>query len=366
MTSEILTYVGTYTRSLPHVQAKSEGIYVYRLNLASGELTFQAKATGIDNPAFLALAPSNKFLFSVNEVMTRNGSKVGGVSAFAVHADSGELSFINDQSSEGPGPCHLTVDASEQYVLAANYAGGSVCVLPIQADGSLGPATDFVQHEGGSGVNPARQEAAHAHSINVDPGNRFAYVPDLGMDMVVIYDLDLANGKLKPNQQPFMETAPGAGPRHFDFHPNGKFAYIINELGNSVTACKFNSDTGSLTEIHSVTTLPGSFEASNTTADIHVHPSGKFVYGSNRGHDSIAVFACDESTGQLDPKGHFSTQGKTPRNFNIDPSGKILLAANQDTGTIASYFIDQSDGSLTPTGVVADVPTPVCIKFRTI
>ncbi|MEM7129709.1 MAG: lactonase family protein [Chloroflexota bacterium] len=362
MSTEILTIIGTYTKSMPFVEAKSEGIYVYKLNLETGELTYQSKATGIDNPAFLAISPSQKYLYSVNEVMERDGKKVGGVSAFQLDTEAGELSFLNTESSEGPGPCHLMVDATEKYVLAANYGGGSVCVLPIQPDGSVGPATDFIQHQGSS-VNPNRQEAAHAHSINVDASNRYAYVPDLGMDKVVIYDLNVEAGKLTPNAQAFIEAAPGVGPRHFDFHPNGRFAYVINELGNSVTGYVFDESTGSLTEISTAPTLPDDFDGNNTTADIHVHPSGKFLYGSNRGHDSIAIFTVDETTGELTPAGHEWTQGKTPRNFGIDPTGKLLLAANQDTGSIATYFIDQESGGLTPTGHVADVPTPVCIKM---
>lgn len=362
MANEILTIIGTYTRDMPNTDAKSEGIYIYKLDPETGALTYHSKATGIDNPSFLAVAPSRRFLYSVNEVMEKDGKKVGGVSAFALDPQAGELSFLNDQSSEGSGPCHLVVDATESYVLAANYGGGSVCVLPIQSDGRLGAATDFIQHEGSS-VNPKRQEAAHAHSINLDPGNRYAYVPDLGMDQVVIYDFDLESGKLKPSAQPFVKAAPGAGPRHFDFHPNGKFAYVINELGNTVTAYRFKEADGSLSEIESVSTLPEDFDGHNTTADIHVHPSGKFLYGSNRGHDSVAILAVDQSTGKLTPSGHEWTQGRTPRNFGIDPTGKVLLAANQDTGNIATYFIDGESGGLTPTGHTAEVPKPVCIKM---
>lgn len=363
MSTELLTYIGTYTRSMPFVEAKSEGVYIYRLNVMTGQLTHQSTVPGLQNPSFLALSPSRKFLYSVNEIDDKDGQKSGGVTAFARDLETGELTYLNDQISGGAAPCHLIVDSTEKFVLAANYTGGSVCVMPIQPDGSLGEMCEFIQHEGASMVNPQRQEKAHAHSINLDNSNRFAYVPDLGLDKVMIYNFDNATGKLKPNMQPFIDMAPGAGPRHFDFHPNGKVAYVINELGNTITACSFDSETGNLSELHSVPTLPSGFDDENTTADIHVHPSGKFVYGSNRGHNSIASFKVDQKTGKLTAIGHTSTQGETPRNFGIDPSGQILLAANQDTSSIATYFIDQTSGTLAPTGFVTNVPTPVCIKM---
>lgn len=356
--TEIITIFGTYTKSLPHVDAKSEGIYVYKLNTETGALTHQLTTTGIDNPAFLTIAPSQQFLYSVN----REGGDTGGVSAFSLDPATGAMVFINEQVRTNGGPCHVMVDATERYLYAANYGEGSVEVWPIEDDGSLGSASDFHQHEGSS-VNKARQEAAHAHSINLDPGNRFAYVPDLGMDKVMIYNLDLDKGKLIPNEQPFIETTPGAGPRHLDFHPNGKVLYVINELGNTVTAYNFDAESGHLSDFQTVPTLPADWDGENTTADIHVHLNGKFVYGSNRGHDSIAVYAVDEATGKLTAQGHVSTQGKTPRNFGIDPTGKVLIVANQDTSNAATYFIDQQTGALTPTGVVVDVPTSVCIKM---
>lgn len=363
MPTNLLTYIGTYTRSMSFVDAQSEGVYLYNLNVESGELTHQGTVSGLENPSFLAISPSQKYLYAVSEMAEKNGKPTGGVMAFARNPSSGELTYLNEQISGGAAPCHLIVDATESYVLAANYTGGSVCVMPIQADGSLGEMCEFIQHEGASNVNPARQEKAHAHSINLDASNRFAYVPDLGMDKIVIYNFDASSGKLTPNAQPHIETAPGAGPRHFDFHPNGNVVYAINELGNTITAYTFDSQSGALSEVHSVPTLPANFNEENTTADIHVHPSGKFVYGSNRGHHSIAVYHVDAATGRLTPQGHTSTQGETPRNFAIDPTGAVLLAANQDSSTVATYFINQETGGLTPTGVVASVPTPVCIKI---
>ena len=282
--------------------------------------------------------------------------------AYSVDAESGVLSYINSQGAGGPGPCHVKLDATGRYILAANYHGGSVCVLPVEDDGSLGPASDFIQHEGSS-VNPRRQDEAHAHSINPDPQNRFVYVPDLGQDRVVIYRMDMENGRLIPNNPAYVEVNPGFGPRHLDFHPGGKWTYLINELGSAITAFEYDENTGGLSEFQTIATLPTGFSGSNTTADIHVHPSGKFVYGSNRGHDSIAMFAVDQDSGRLTPMGHCSTKGRTPRNFGIDPSGRFLLAANQNSDNIVSFSIDQETGHLTAMGQEVNIPMPVCVRF---
>ena len=319
-------------------------------------------ATGPGNPSFLALHPNKRFLYAASEVHEFDGKIQGAVYAYSVNPDSGELTYINSQGAGGPGPCHVKVDATGSFVLAANYHGGSVCMLPIEDDGSLAPASDFIQHEGSS-VNPRRQDQAHAHSINPDPQNRFAYVPDLGQDRVVIYWMDTENGSLVPSDPAYAEVNPGFGPRHFDFHPDGKWAYLINELGSAITAFEYNSETGGLSEFQVIGTLPTGFSGSNTTADIHVHPSGKFVYGSNRGHDSITMFSADQDTGGLAPLGHRSTGGRTPRNFSIDPSGRFLLAANQDSDNIVSFHIGQETGLLTPTGQEVSIPMPVCIRF---
>ncbi len=353
--AEIRVYIGTYTHG------DSEGIYVYRLNLSSGELEFESKATGVESPSFLALHPEHSHLYSVNAVREVDGKPSGSVSAFRIDPKTGELTFLNRQLSGGPGPCHVSVDLTGRYVLVANYAGGSVAMLPIQADGSLGEATDFVQHTGSS-VNPDRQQEPHAHSINIDPGNRYAYAPDLGTDKIMIYELDLTHGKLKPNSAPWAQVHAGAGPRHFDFHPNGRWGYAINELDSTMTAFDYDSSSGALTEIGSLSTLPHDFNDTSHCADVHVSPSGKFVYGSNRGHDSIVIFAVDERTGRLTLVGHESTQGETPRNFGIDPTGTLLLAANQGTSTVVTFRIDSETGELNPTGHVAEVPTPVCLK----
>jgi 6-phosphogluconolactonase len=349
-------YIGTYTRG------KSEGIYLYYMDKSTGALEFASAAGGIENPAFLAIHPQQSYLYAVNEVGQFAGKPSGGVSAFAIDPETGELTFLNQQSSQGPGPCHLSVDHTGQYVLVANYSGGSVAVLPINSDGKLGEATDFVQHEGSS-VNPRRQEKPHAHSIMVDESNRYVFVPDLGMDKIMIYRLNLTEGKLEPNDEPWAKVKAGAGPRHFDFHPNGKYAYVINELDNTLIAFAYDGTRGSLREIQTISTLPEDFSGTSYCADVHVSPSGKFVYGSNRGHDSIAIFGIDEDTGRLTPVGYEPTQGKMPRNFGIDPAGAFLLAANQDSDNVVVFRIDRQTGSLRSTGSMIEVPKPVCVKM---
>ena len=351
-----IVFIGTYTHT------DSQGIYTCRFDSDSGALEQVSVETGPGNPSFLALHPSRRFLYAASEVHEFAGKKQGAVYAYAVDVKTGRLTYMNSQGTGGEGPCHVIVDATGHFVLAANYHGGSVCMLPIEDDGSLAPASDFIQHEGSS-VNPRRQDKAHAHSINPDPQNRFAYVPDLGQDRVVIYEVNTEDGRLIPNDPSYIEVNPGFGPRHFAFHPNGRWAYLINELGSAITAFEYDSQTGSLSEFQVAGTLPTGFSGSNTTADIHVHPSGRFVYGSNRGHDSIAIFAVNRDTGRLTSLGHRSTWGRTPRNFSIDPSGQFLIAANQDSDNIVSFHIDQESGLLTPTGHELNVPMPVCIRF---
>jgi 6-phosphogluconolactonase len=353
---ELLVYVGTYTGG------KSQGIYTFRMNLDTGELTPAGITTGVKNPSFLAIHPSRKYLYAVSEVSDSEGRPTGGVTAFAIDAASCKLTPINSQSSEGAGPCHLVVDRTGKNVLVANYGGGSVALLPIQEGGRLAKATAAIQHQGSS-VNAQRQSAPHAHSINVDPSNRFAVAADLGLDKLLIYKLDAENGTLAPNDPPSTSVAPGSGPRHFAFHPNGRYAYVINELLCTVTAFAYDYSKGTLQEIQTITTLPHEVRAGYSTAEVQVHPSGKFLYGSNRGHHSIAIFAIDATTGKLSAVGHQSTGGKTPRNFAIDPTGNFLLAENQDSDNIVIFRIDPQTGELKPTGHAADVPSPVCVKF---
>lgn len=363
MADPMYIYVGTYTRSLPHVQAKSEGIYLLQMDPTSGALTMAGKTTGVENPSYLTIHPNGRYLYAVNEVGDFGGKEnSGAVSAFAIDPASGALTFLNQEATDGAAPCHLNVDATGRYLLTANYSGGSVAVHPIKRDGSLGKLNDFVQHAGSS-VNEQRQKEPHAHSFTLAPDNRFAYCADLGTDKVVIYAFDSEQGKLSPAPQAWVRVHPGAGPRHFDFHPNGRYAYSINELDSTMTVFAYEMSTGRLTELQSVPTLPAGFDGRSHCADIHVHPSGNFVYGSNRGHDSIAIFAIDQSSGLVNTVGHEATQGKIPRNFVIDPTGTFLLAANQNTDSVVVFRIDQQRGHLTPTGQMLDVPTPVCLKF---
>ena len=329
---------------------------------SSGTLEFASVAKGVDNPSFLAIDPQERYLYAVNEVGGGANKPGGAVSAFSIDPKTGKLTYLNQQSSHGTGPCHLSVDQTGQFVLVANYGSGSVSVLPIRSDGKLGEATDVVQHEGSS-VDPRRQGGPHAHSIILDKANRCAFAPDLGLDKIMIYQLDLTQGKLKPNEEPWVKVKAGAGPRHFTFHPNGRYAYVINEIDSTLTAFTYDGTHGRLREVQTVSTVPEDFSGTSYCADVHVSLSGRFIYGSNRGHDSLAIFEIDQDTGKLAYVGHEPTQGKTPRGFAIDPTGTYLLAANQGTDTIVTFRIDQQTGRLMSTGHVAEVPTPVCLKM---
>ncbi len=352
---KIAVYVGTYTG------AKSEGIYRFELDLSTGAASAPTVAAKVTNPSFLAIHPGGKHLYSVGEIGDFGGKKTGAVNSFAIEPD-GSLKLLNQQSSEGSGPCHLVVDQAGKNVLVANYGGGSIACLPIKQDGSLDKASSAIQHKGSS-VDKGRQSAPHAHSINLDAANRFAFAADLGLDKVLIYRFDPAKGLLTPNDPPAGVVAPGSGPRHFAFHPSGRFAYVINEMAMTVTAFSYDAEKGALAEIQTITTLPVQKQRGHSTAEIVCSPDGKFVYGSNRGHDTIAIFAVDGATGKLTAAGHEPTQGKTPRNFAIDPTGAFLLAENQGSGTIVIFKRDAATGKLTATGNVVQVGSPVCVRF---
>jgi 6-phosphogluconolactonase len=353
---QLRVYFGTYT------SRNSKGIYLGRLDLASGKLELEGVAAETVNPSFLALHPTRPLLYAVGEMSQSDGTTQRGLSAFAIDPSSGKLTLLNQQSSWGTGPCHLTVDRTGRCLLVANYGSGSVACLPIRDDGRLGEATSHHQHRGSS-VDSGRQEGPHAHSVNLDAGNRFAFVADLGVDKIFVYRFDAEQGRLTANDPAAVDLAPGSGPRHFAFHPGGRYAYLIQELSSTVTALGYDPARGILRPIQTVSTLPEGFTGSNTTAEVQVHPSGKFVYGSNRGHNSIAAFAVEEATGKLRPIGHTSTRGKTPRNFAIDPTGAWLLAANQDTNNVTVLRIDPKTGTLRPTGQSVSVPMPVCVKI---
>jgi 6-phosphogluconolactonase len=316
------------------------------------------------NPSFLAIHPSGRFLYTVNEISKFNGKSSGAVSAFAVDQQTGKLTFLNQEPSEGPGPCYLIVDKKGEHVLVANYDGGSVAVLPISPDGKVGAATGFVQHHGSS-VNPDRQKEPHAHSINLDADNKFAIVADLGLDDVIVYKFDSVKGRLAPNDPPFAQVKPGSGPRHFAFDPKGRYGYVISEMLCTVTTFKYDGKVGDLDPVQVVSTLPPgeAVKPAYSTAEVRVHPSGKFLYGSNRGHNSIVAYKVDPTSGELTYLENESTQGKTPRNFAISPSGKWLLAENQDSDSIVVFKIDNETGKLEPAGQTVTVGAPVCIKF---
>lgn len=354
----LLVYIGTYTG------AKSKGIYVSRLDLKSGSLGTPELAAETPSPSFLAVHPTRPFLYAVNEVNTFAGKATGSVSAFSIDRATGRLTPLNQESSGGTGPAHLSVDAAGRNVLVANYGGGSVSVLPLDAQGRLQPSSAFVQHTGSS-VNPQRQKEPHAHAIVVDAADRFAYVPDLGLDKIMIYRFGPAKGTLAPATPPFAAVAPGSGPRHIALHPRRPYAYVINEILCTVTAFSRDAAGGGLTELQTLSSLPPgqTVQAGYSTAEIIVHPSGRFVYGSNRGHNSLSAFAVDDKTGILTFIENQPTQGRTPRGFNIDPSGTFLIAGNQQSDSVVVFRIDPQTGRLTPTGQAIEVGAPVSIAF---
>ena len=351
-----LVYVGTYTRD-----GRAEGIYLFRHDPESGGLT-QLGVIEERDPSFLALDPSKRFLYSVVEHREFAGEGHGLAAAYAIDQDTGALTLLNRQSTHGGEPCHLTTDPSGRYLIVVNHEHGSVAVFPIEPDGSLRPASHVEQHVG-SGPGPT-QQGPHAHFVTLDPPRRRFLVADKGIDKVMIYGLDTEAGKLVPADPPSAPLHSGAAPRHIAFHPTGRFVYVNGEADMTVTAFTYDGETGVMEELHHLSTLPDGAAAERlSTAQILVHPSGRYVYVSNRGHDSIAIFAIDQETGRLTVAGHVSTGGNTPRNFAFDPSGTFLYAANQNSDTIVHFRVDAASGQLTPTGDVTAVGAPVCILF---
>ena len=352
----LAVYVGTYTGS------GSRGIYRFELDPISGAWTDPVLAGESENPSFLALHPNGGFLYAVNESGTFGGATTGAVSAFAIDAASGNLRRLNQQASGGADPCHLAVDSGARNVLVANYTGGSVAVLPIDADGRLQAAATVLRHEG-SGPDRARQEGPHAHAVVLDGAGRFALAADLGADRIFVYRFDAASGSLQPSAPEAVAIEPGSGPRHLAWHPSGPYLYVINELRSTVTAFRYDPWNGAPVSFQTITTLPAGFSGPNKAAEIAVSPDGRFLYGSNRGDDSIAVFRIDAASGALTPAGHVSTGGRTPRHFAIDPSGRWLLAANQDSGSIGVFRLDPVTGRLAPVGRPLAISKPVCVLF---
>jgi 6-phosphogluconolactonase len=359
-----LVWFGTYTGG----PAKSEGISVSRFETATGKLSAPVLAAAMTNPSFLALHPSLPVLYAVSEVADTDGKPTGAIVAYAIDEQTGRLTKKNQQSSGGTGPCHLSVDRTGRVLLASNFGSGSVICLGLEADGSLKPVVEgtpggFIQHEG-KGDAPQRQLVPRGHSIYPSPDGRFALTCDLGLDKVFVHSLDVGKATLAPHG--FGATKTGAGPRHFALHPSGRFGYAVNEKNFTVTAFAFDPNSGTLTEFQTLSTLPADVTDTKgmSTAEIVAHKSGKFLYASNRGHDSIAMYAIDKPTGKLTFLGVEPIRGKTPRNFVIDPSGRFLLAAGQNSNAVTVFAIDQATGKLSFTGHSLDVPTPVCIRFR--
>ena len=343
-------YVGTYT------SGEEGGVFRLQFDDASGDISVAGLAGSAENPSFVARHPDLPVLYAA----CRGKEGTDAAVSFKIDEATGNLQPFNEQPAGGKGPCHIAVTRDGKMAAVANYGDGTVSVYPLGKDGALGAASAFFQHEGSS-VNEGRQKGPHAHSVNFDETGRFLVVSDLGIDKLMIYKRE--GGTFVPNDPAFATIAPGGGPRHFAFHPSRPYAYSVNEMGNTVTVFRWDVKTGTLSDIGTVPTLPADFEGENTTADIEVHPTGKFVYASNRGHDSIAVFRVDESTGMLTPQGQTKSGGVRPRNFTQSPNGKYLLAAHQDTNDIFVFAIDPETGALTPTGKKVDVPKPVCLVF---
>jgi 6-phosphogluconolactonase len=353
---ESLVYFGTYTG------AKSQGIHVSRFDSVTGKLSAPELAAKITNPTFLAVAPGGNFLYAVSEVDEIGGQRTGVVAAFALDAKTGKLTPLNQQNSGGSGPCHISVDTTGKCLLVANYGGGSIAALPIHADGSLGETAIILQHSGSS-VDPDRQTGPHAHSIFPSPDNRFTLDCDLGLDKIFINQLDESAAKLTPANPSFATVAPGSGPRHLAFSRDGKFVYVINEMGGTITIFSYVATNAAMSEVQTISTLPKDFSGNNTAAEIALHPNGKFLYASNRGHDSIALFSVDQQTGELTFVERQSTLGRTPRHFAVDPTGRWLLAENQGSDSVVVFAIGPDNGKLKPTGQSISVGAPVCAVF---
>jgi 6-phosphogluconolactonase len=356
MSRDYLVYFGT------NVSGEQENsIFLYRLTTATGLLTPVSAHRGGASPTYLTMPAGRRNLYAVSETQTFRGTPGGGVSAFAVDQHTGALTLLNQQPSTGASPCYISLDRSEKAALVANYVGGNVALLPLAPNGQLSAPSATDQHQG-SGPHK-NQTTAHAHCILPDPANTFAFAVDLGTDQVVAYRLGAAKGELTRLPEPAFVAKPGAGPRHLVFHPNGRQAYLINELNSTLTALAYDASAGKFKELQTVSTLPKGFTGENSCADVHVSPDGLFLYASNRGHNSIAAFAIDTNNGTLAPIQHMNTQGKTPRNFALTPSGRLLLVANQNSNNVVTFRVDGQNGLLTPTGQTIEVPSPMFVQI---
>lgn len=365
MKEKVFIYVGTYTHPIKFgtgqiLDSKGKGIYLLELECETGKLNLMETFTNIINPSYLAVDEKGGFLYAVNELKEYQGKASGSVSAFKISKSDGKLTLINTVATNGTDPCHVILNPQRTHLFVSNFMSGSVALFPVHPDGSLGEACQFIQHEGSS-VNPARQSGPHAHSLVFSPDGNFAFVPDLGIDKLMIYKAGGGTQPLAPAEVPFFKTKPGDGPRHCTFSPDGKYCYLINELGCTIQALEYNAKQGTFTELQTVSSLPqGVSSPGNTCADVHITPDGNYLYGSNRGHNSLIIYKIDKKTGKLDYVDCPPCGGKIPRNFAIDPSGKFLLCANQDSDDIVVFRIDQGTGKLTETSRIG-IPTAVCV-----
>lgn len=347
---DLFVYFGTHSAG-PQI-----GLSLSHFDSETGGLTPPKLLVEAKEPAFFVIHPEGRYLY------TCNSGVPGGLSAYKIEPKTGELTLINRVLAGGGDTSFVSLDQTARYALVANYLGGNIAVFALRPDGGVGDWTGFAQQTGSS-VDPERQTHAYAHAIITDPTNRFALVPDLGVDKLFVYHFDEKSGAIKPNKPPFAQVAAGLGPRHVRFHPNGRWVYLINEMGSRIIGFNWDSTTGALSDFQTISTLPPDFKGANACAELEVHPNGKFLYASNRGHDSLAVFAIDPSTGRLSLVEHTSSRGKTPRNFAFDPSARWILCTNHGSDNAVVFRVDPESGHLTPVGEPVRVPAPFCERF---
>lgn len=362
MTESLTLYIGTYTAQ-SRLGRRSEGIYRFRFDPTTGALAPAGVTADIANPTWLTLHPNGRVLYAASEVREHGQRSGGAAVAYARDAQTGELTRLNDSLTMGAGPCHLNVHPGGRLLFAANYVSGSLAVIPLREDGSVEPASQVIQHAGAPGPVADRQEGPHAHCVALDPTGRYLLAADLGLDQVLVYRIDLAGQRLAPADPPAVNLRPGAGPRHLAFHPNGRWLYVTGELDSTLTVFSWDAGQGRLEHVQVIGTLPDGWTGINYPAEVTVAATGRFVYMSNRGHDSIAVFAADPATGKLTPAGHAPTQGAFPRHFALDPTGAFLVAANQNSDNVVVFRVDGETGQLAPTGHAVIAPMPVCVRF---
>lgn len=363
--NEQLIFIGTYTRTIKFgtgelLQGQGHGIDILKFDPSTGVIRYHGTQEGIDNPSYIVFSNSKKYLYTVNELKEYGGEQTGTVSAFEIDKAKGKLKYLNSKKTKGTDPCHVNINKGDTHLFVSNFMSGSVSVFPIEKDGSLQEVCQFIQHEGSS-VHKTRQKGPHAHSLIFDQDNQYAFVPDLGIDQLMVYKTNFQSKEAVLSLQKGFKVFLGSGPRHCEFDASYRHCYLINELDSSISLLNYDGN-GGFKLMQTMPTLNEPFEGDNICADVHISPNGKFLYGSNRGHDSIAVYSVDEETGKLTYITCSSSGGKTPRNFAIDPSGRFLIVANQDSNNIVSFAIDGKDGSLSEVMRIHR-PTPVCVKF---